>query len=219
MIILYNTVYLQGISHTKARSSCMSCHFQDISSFLRKPYNFEFRVSFPVYQRCCGNRASCLMYWWVYLYLSMTMVKILSFTLTWYKSNVGKTRWRHVCCLPGSRSVYRRADNSFPSLAAFSNERKFFPDRFFRWLYLGSFSCKCMCAWAIMLTITHWQIFLVICLSRTFSTRMAPRLSAFGVLCSIHVFYTGDFSYRVPVNLKGTASRNKILYLHYWRLC
>lgn len=50
-------------------------------------------------------------------------------------------------------------------------------------------------------------------------THGPSRLSAFGVLCSIHVFYTGDFSYRVPVNLKGTASRNKILYLHYWRLC
>lgn len=90
--------------------------------FLTKQYNFEFRVLFPVYQRCCGNRASWLMYWWVYLTTCtclMTMGKILSFTLTWYKSNVGKTRWRHVCCLPGSRSVYRRADNSFLLLPPF----------------------------------------------------------------------------------------------------
>lgn len=149
MIILYNTVYLQGISHTKARSSCMSCHFQDISSFLRKPYNFEFRVSFPVYQRCCGNRAICLMYWWVYLYLSYDYGENSFFHLDLVQEQCRENSV--AACMLLTREQIRLPESRqfFPSLAAFSNERKFFPDRFFRWLYLGSFSCKCMCAWPL----------------------------------------------------------------------
>lgn len=153
------------------------------------------------------------MYWWVYLYLSYDYGENSFFHLDLVQEQCRENSV--AACMLLTREQIRLPESRqfFPSLAAFSNERKFFPARFFRWLYLGSFSCKCMCAWAIMLTITHWQIFLVICLSRTFSTRMAPRLSAFGVLCSIHGYYPFDptlhvsFFMRNPVPTRGWLIR------------